>query len=606
MSPPAVLTIAGSDSGGGAGIQADLKTFTALGCYGTSVLTALTAQNTKGVQAVQAVPPSFVEQQLESVLSDINVVAALKARPSLLPSLVMDPVCVSTSGHALLEPDAIGTFVSELLPLAAVLTPNTSEAALLLQHEHHHTPRDTAEEAEVHVPQGSSTLRNMLPGSLWSLGSRAAPFRSLHLSRGSLQLTAAPQHQRHPSTGEANAAWQITSIKDMLRASRELCAMGPKAVLLKGGHLARGKMRLADVEAVAAAENLRLECDALVSPDANMEILFRAAAASEKPAELNGPVIVDVLCEADDLEGGEGEGRCTLFVRPFLESKTLACALARGEPRTCEAVKFATLYTHYGIATAFPVGSGHGPLNHMHPLLSRVLPRATPGDPYPLVRTLIRSNADVWKQYVQHDFVRELGKGTLSRERFIHFLKQDYLYLKYYARANGLLAAKCTTYDKFQSAAETILGVVDEHRMHIAFCAQWGVTLAELESTPESPACTAYGAYMMDAGQHGDAASIVMSLAACLLGYGQVGLWLQHEAQRPNSWVKIKNNPYRKWIEDYSGESYQAAVKVGLERLEALAVHDPPSSKKLEQWTKIWGRCTLLEKGFWDMAVDLS
>jgi hypothetical protein len=69
------------------------------------------------------------------------------------------------------------------------------------------------------------------------------------------------------------------------------------------------------------------------------------------------------------------------------------------------------------------MGNGHGPLNHMHSLLSRALHRPTRNDPYPLVRTLIRSNADVWKQYVQHDFVKQLGQGTLSQKRFIHFLK---------------------------------------------------------------------------------------------------------------------------------------------------------------------------------------
>ena len=102
------------------------------------------------------------------------------------------------------------------------------------------------------------------------------------------------------------------------------------------------------------------------------------------------------------------------------------------------------MYTHQGIANAFPIGwgSGHGPLNHMHPLISRTLQRQgsstlylgfqlfsnlkhrpTPSDPYPLVRTLIRSNADIWKQYVRHDFVRQLGEGTLERERFLHFIK---------------------------------------------------------------------------------------------------------------------------------------------------------------------------------------
>lgn len=117
--------------------------------------------------------------------------------------------------------------------------------------------------------------------------------------------------------------------------------------------------------------------------------------------------------------------------------------------------------------------------------------------------------------------------------------------------------------------------------MHVAFSAQWGIDLAELESTLESPACTAYGAYIMDVGmqgassipiglpllphvRQGDPASLLMALAACLLGYGEVGLWLMREAKRPQSWVQLENNPYRKWIEDYAGKGYQAAVKVGI------------------------------------------
>jgi len=141
------LTIAGSDSSGGAGIQADLKTFSALGVYGASVLTALTAQNTRGVDDVLAVPPAFVKAQLESVLSDLTVGAAktgmlanagvilavaeaLEDHPDI--PLVCDPVMVATSGDVLLEPDAIGALKGRLIPRALVLTPNIPEAARLL------------------------------------------------------------------------------------------------------------------------------------------------------------------------------------------------------------------------------------------------------------------------------------------------------------------------------------------------------------------------------------------------------------------------------------------------------------------------------------------
>ncbi len=141
------LTIAGSDSSGGAGIQADLKTFSALGVYGASVITALTAQNTRGVQAVEPVPAGFVAAQLKSVLSDLavdavktgmladaeitgTVVRALRAGPAR--PLVVDPVMVATSGDVLLKPEAIGAVRSELIPLAALITPNLPEAAVLL------------------------------------------------------------------------------------------------------------------------------------------------------------------------------------------------------------------------------------------------------------------------------------------------------------------------------------------------------------------------------------------------------------------------------------------------------------------------------------------
>jgi len=141
-----ILTIAGSDSGGGAGIQADLKAITVLGGYGMSVITALTAQNTIGVQGVHPVPIPFIEQQLESVLSDIGADAAktgMLANPEIVrcvaagirkygvQPLVVDPVMVATSGDPLLSEDAVETLKQELLPLAHLVTPNLSEAALL-------------------------------------------------------------------------------------------------------------------------------------------------------------------------------------------------------------------------------------------------------------------------------------------------------------------------------------------------------------------------------------------------------------------------------------------------------------------------------------------
>src|SRR5262245_13111001 len=144
---PIAVTIAGSDSGGGAGIQADLKTFSALGVYGASVITALTAQNTRGVTGIHDVPPDFIAAQIDAVFSDLDVRAVkigMLSQPAVIEAvaaglerwsaknIVLDPVMVATSGDRLLNPDAIDVLKRVLIPRALVITPNLPEAAALL------------------------------------------------------------------------------------------------------------------------------------------------------------------------------------------------------------------------------------------------------------------------------------------------------------------------------------------------------------------------------------------------------------------------------------------------------------------------------------------
>ncbi len=147
---PSVLTIAGFDSSGGAGIQADIKTISALGCYATSVLTALPIQNTQGVKNIFPIPVKTVAEQLEVVLEDIvpdaikigmvhtsalvdTIVSVLEKYPNV--PVIFDPVMVATSGHRLIEDQTINTLVKKLLPIAAIITPNMDEAAILANTE---------------------------------------------------------------------------------------------------------------------------------------------------------------------------------------------------------------------------------------------------------------------------------------------------------------------------------------------------------------------------------------------------------------------------------------------------------------------------------------
>lgn len=178
---PIALTIAGSDSGGGAGIQADLKAFSALGAYGCSVITALTAQNTQGVQGIFDVEPSFIEQQLESVFSDLSIKSVkvgMLSQPEVISTvaqamkrfnpawLVVDPVMVATSGDVLLQQNAIETLKQELLPIASLITPNLHEAAVLLNQD---------------VPENLDEMIDMIE-PLRQLGSRAVLLKGGHLS----------------------------------------------------------------------------------------------------------------------------------------------------------------------------------------------------------------------------------------------------------------------------------------------------------------------------------------------------------------------------------------------------------------------------------------
>ncbi len=142
-----VLTIAGSDSGGGAGIQADLKSFSALGCYGMSVITALTAQNTVGVSGIHPVPPEFIARQIDAVMEDIGVdavkIGMLHSAPVIeavagrlthhsAPNIVLDPVMVAKSGDKLLQDEAIEALKTVLIPMVTIITPNLPEAAVLM------------------------------------------------------------------------------------------------------------------------------------------------------------------------------------------------------------------------------------------------------------------------------------------------------------------------------------------------------------------------------------------------------------------------------------------------------------------------------------------
>lgn len=255
-----VLTIAGSDSGGGAGIQADLKTISAHGCYGLSVLTAITAQNTVGVSGIMDCSEEIVRQQLESVLSDIGTDAAKTgmvsraktivaiaeyARRFQIENLVVDPVMVSKGGARLLVPEAVEALVEHLLPKARVITPNLDEVEEILG--------------------------------------------------------------RRPTT-----------VEEMETAAAQLAKRGPRAVLIKGGHLANSN-----------------EC---------VDVLW------------DGGTVERFQAPRLDVRHTHGTG-CTL-------SAAIACNLAMGRGLS-ESVLLAKEYLIGAMEKSYVIGRGIGPVNHL-------------------------------------------------------------------------------------------------------------------------------------------------------------------------------------------------------------------------------------------------
>ena len=173
MTTPIALTIAGSDSSGGAGIQADLKTFSALGVYGASVITALTAQNTRGVTAIHDVPPSFIAAQMDAVFSDLNVGAVkigMLSQPGAIEAVaaglerhgarnvVLDPVMIAASGDRLLVPEAITVLRRVLVPRVSIITPNLPEAAALLDAPLASTEAEMREQAKKLLALGAPAV----------------------------------------------------------------------------------------------------------------------------------------------------------------------------------------------------------------------------------------------------------------------------------------------------------------------------------------------------------------------------------------------------------------------------------------------------------------
>jgi thiaminase/transcriptional activator TenA len=220
-----------------------------------------------------------------------------------------------------------------------------------------------------------------------------------------------------------------------------------------------------------------------------------------------------------------------------------------------------------------------------------------------LAAALRSSSAASWQQYTQHEFVRQLAAGTLPESCYRHFLIQDYLFLRHFARAYALAAYKADTLEEMRQAVATIDGLVNqEMRLHVETCAGWGIDEAEMAATAEEPANIAYTRFVLDRGLSGDLLDLLTALAPCVLGYTEIGARLRADPE-----TKLEGNPYRGWIDLYGGEELQEVARAACAQLDRVAERrigrDVRSSGRWAELSQIFEQATRLEIGFWDMGM---
>lgn len=681
--PPRICTIAGSDPGGGAGVQADLKTVQAVGAYGLSVLTALTAQNTCGIQGISHLAPDFVAQQFASVTGDIDVDAfkigmlanrdvaqavadALRSRPPTSASsatgaapIVLDPVMVSTSGSMLLELDAIETLLTQVAPQSTVLTPNLPEASAILHHYGQAVPRGLPR-----LPLPGFTIAPIDAGQ----ASTGVQFQAVAMQEAARTIATCSGAQAvllkggHSSFAQADvqALLDYLGVEPLTRPVRVFGApstlSGPRADLLSEAEgvdstvfvrpstLSAGQQTGQEEEQQPEVAVVRTD----LRPWSTVLIAQRAHPAeglSVAPDVQGAKVVADVLYEAAGDQANR-KPRVTVVIKPHVPttathgtgctlSSAIAAYLAAGFSLR-KSVLLATEYVQGGLLHGLHmVGRGKHPLNHAHALVARAVPRRRPGrlptptpadhGPgseatlsedqetaarlahlrclQPLTSQLVGSGVGEWTRFVQHQFVQELGRNELPLRAFQHFLTQDYLFLRHYANIWALAASKADDFALIRSLAGRSLVIAQEAELHIKFCAQWGISRAQLEyETTESRATLAYTRFVLDVGRRYAAAEMLVATLPCILGYAEAGrnLALAHPHAR------AEGNSYADWIETYAHERFQQGAVDAVDVLETLVEREAIAPARLQTLKAIFHSAVKLEQGMWDEAVAVG
>lgn len=206
----------------------------------------------------------------------------------------------------------------------------------------------------------------------------------------------------------------------------------------------------------------------------------------------------------------------------------------------------------------------------------------------------------VWRAYTRHKFVEGLGDGSLPRDAFLHYLKQDYVFLIHFSRAWALGVVKADTLDEMKACAATVDALVNhEMQLHIETCAAIGIDAATLETTPEAAANLAYTRYVLEAGYSGDFLDLLAALAPCVMGYGEIGARLADAAT---------SDAYADWIAAYASDEYQTLCRDVGAMIDAAMTRrcgaDFAQSPRMAALSDRFRTATQLEVGFWEMGLS--
>lgn len=568
---PAVLTIAGSDSSGGAGIEADLKTLTVNGVYGLTCITALTAQNTQGVEAIRSTPKELLhqilkrnfddfligyspgEQPLKVIKTGMLTVEAVSELVQHLPILskyeikmVVDPVMVSTSGANLFDGAelAIG-----LMKEAYLLTPNLQEAQILFEAVHKEVP-------------------------------------------------------------------SISSRVDFILFVRDLkLALGCSNLLVKGGHIPWDKNLDKPVIGSSSNTNARIldilydsndditvfESDYIDNPNTHGTGCTLASAIAANLAKLIK--LHEAIFQAIDYVHHSMHGSKKIGWGKHGPLNHMAIRIGEID-RTLQ-------NSPQVIASDILVENSHRITNNMVVENVPEISKSPVAAKNYLNFFINHKNVNPeWKKYINHKFVSAVAADRLSFKRFLYFIKQDYYYLINYAQIHALAASVAPTYSQILSESLSIASVVKEIENHkLKLAKEYGIDFdrdvkfdKELQA---GPACIEYCEYLLEVGKREDYVGIKVALAPCLFGYNEACKWGQLLRIKREA-IETENaditKAYLSWLDDYTGEWYTDACATGLISFNEL--FDSVSPERMEELVEIFKKVTELEVSFWDEVIS--